>query len=315
MEKKSTIQILRGTVNSSNETLILEEGELFYDLTTKLFYVGDGSHNIKWLYDNKQCLLTFGNLSGSYPNNELQIGNNATSEDLSVSVGANARAENNCVSIGYDSRATREKSIAIGYGAKIGTMASMTGGAVQIGEGVNNEKDSFKFKNRTIVDGDGEISADYTRYTDYQHTGPGQTIEERLTSLGFKEGVVTGATPSSSSDVIQIITSRVTRQGNYIIGAFDAYVKHTYSSYADAPYGKLLIGSLTNIDGSSTTNFNPKTIQRVGIYHWDPSVISYSNKLITIELNGNIYLNYYQRGGSQIDSNFTCHFGYEANPL
>ena len=61
-----------------------------------------------------------------------------------------------CVAIGYNTEALKESSIAIGDRAHCGGT-----NACQIGNGTNADDNSLKFKNTTIVDGNGNIAIKY----------------------------------------------------------------------------------------------------------------------------------------------------------
>ena len=94
----------------------------------------------------------------------IVIGNKARISDSSsgIAIGQNSVVKDNSkygIAIGYGEAGAPEgtsvsgqSSIALGYGAKVSATA-----AVQIGNGTNNENYSFKFRDTTIVSGNGII--------------------------------------------------------------------------------------------------------------------------------------------------------------
>ena len=222
MAKKATIQILRGVVDDSNKTTLLGEGEMFYDTSSGLFYVGDGisGHTLEWLYNNKKCLVTLDNLSGAYPRNTIAIGNGTSSSNGNIAIGTNATSHNagsreisigtnsitgkqggisigsrasgssllmadgrNSISLGNDTEVIGENSVALGNNAKVGNVDN----AIQLGKGTNSTSNTLCFGNGTlnkvIVDGSGKINADTAK--DYNtSTGTIKTTFDSIVGSG-----------------------------------------------------------------------------------------------------------------------------------
>lgn len=131
------------------------------------------------------------------------------------------------------------------------------------------------------------------------------TVEERLTNLGFKQGVMT-IDPSLPTPT----TNYVKRQGNYVIGELDFDGITPYPS-------KLLFAQIPE-------NFRPKENKEIGVNMLVET--SYPNESIgktsiytsaTIKTNGDISLSTRNLDPSTHITLYllSISFGYEANPL
>lgn len=131
------------------------------------------------------------------------------------------------------------------------------------------------------------------------------TVEERLTNLGFKQGVMT--TPSS---LFTPITNYVKRQGNYVIGKLE------YEDYQSQPTDMII--------AKIPENFRPKQTEIIGV-NFQSSVISDGtepaeiNGWALIKVNGDVQSQIFDNGGDShllITNKYKgISFGYEANPL
>lgn len=148
------------------------------------------------------------------------IGDEASSLAGGITIGRNAISTGtNVVTIGDNADNKAESGIVIGSASTTSTAVSgiALGGsalvkasnAVQIGKGVNLVENSLQFHNTQIVDGDGHVNAYIAKYASADVSKG--TIEERLTNLGFKQGVVEDLLYTASDNIVK-------RQGNYVIG-------------------------------------------------------------------------------------------------
>ena len=240
MARKATIQILRGTV-ANNGSEVLGDGELFYDTSTKLLYVGDGSSSLSTLSTNKQYVEQ---LSGAYAQANVEVGKNAVAQDgtscVSVGEGSSATSTDG-IAIGHRSKVTGnygialgrrsangsptmasgshsialgngtissgEDSIAIGYGASVSGDHS-----VQIGSSTsaNNLANTLRYRDKTIVSSDGKINADTAK--DYD-TSSG-TIKDKFDSILGSGTIGSGDSPLQGYNKGEgTIESRLNRLG------------------------------------------------------------------------------------------------------
>lgn len=82
------------------------------------------------------------------------------SNNSSTAIGDHATASGEySTALGNNASASGSSSVALGYNAKVNGINARN--AVQIGEGTNSVENSLKFRNRTVVNGNGEIVGDY----------------------------------------------------------------------------------------------------------------------------------------------------------
>ena len=74
----------------------------------------------------------------------------------SLNLGAGTFNGVNAISLGYNANVSADGAISLGYNANVSAA-----NAVQIGVGTNNVANSLQFRDKTVVNGNGEIAGDY----------------------------------------------------------------------------------------------------------------------------------------------------------
>lgn len=176
-------------------------------------------------------------------------------------------------------------AMSVGYATSAGSASS-----AETADNANNASKADTAKNYSL---DGTIKQKF------------DSIEERLSSLGFKQGSISLASGFNATQ------NTVTRQGNYIIGSLSL----------DGA-GKVISGTSGSFNlGTIPSNFRPKTTVRCGVMFNRSSVtqITHGEPLYAIiGTNGTITV-YWERAAT---SNYSSriyltglNFGYEANSL
>lgn len=134
------------------------------------------------------------------------------------------------------------------------------------------------------------------------------TIEERLTSLGFKEGSVSLSIDGTATQ------NEVKRQGNYVFGT--VVLNEAYQLIVDTSSGNFTFGTLP-------INFRPKEKITCGVITYGDATGSYKKYIpcIKAEINTNGTIIVYYSGTEYVGNGITIvrllgvQFGFEANPL
>lgn len=128
------------TARIEDKNLLTKKGDIYVGTGVTTSYDGTDVYQTKAM--NIQAAIT----------EDVQRENGSHSLNL----GAGTFNGVNAISLGYNANVSADGAISLGYNTNVSAA-----NAVQIGEGTNDVANSLKFRNRTVVNGSGEIIGDY----------------------------------------------------------------------------------------------------------------------------------------------------------
>ena len=128
------------TARIEDKNLLTKQGDIYVGTGATTSYDGTDVYQTKAM--NIQAAIT----------EDVQRENGSHSLNL----GAGTFNGVNAISLGYNANVSADGAISLGYNANVSAA-----NAVQIGAGTNNVANSLQFRDRTVVNGNGEIVGDY----------------------------------------------------------------------------------------------------------------------------------------------------------
>lgn len=178
---------------------------------------------------------------------------------------------------------------------------------------------TFYKRTDTVANATNAVNATNSTYAEYASNDTSKgTIEERLTSLGFKQGSIT--LPSGCT----VIKNVLTRQGNYVIGELLVSVIKDFSGPSSETGYRILSGNISDsklypktggIEVPASIQFSAGGVGDISVQAKTYAVIEdgeISVYLLAIGAGVNyVYIRDYDDTGVTVRLNF----GYEAKPL
>ena len=196
--------------------------------------------------------------------------------------------------------------VRIGYNSNAKAFTLLCPETIYLGGNTNSTENAVKIKGGTIYPKSIYASADTTK----------GTIEERLTRLGFRSGVITFSNGSYGSDKnTDTASNGIFRQGNYVFGKISIQNKSEESLNEHKETFKNFM--LNEIIISLPENFRPKNTFYTALTAINTDG---STKSILIEMTSDgkgkiIYITTSHYYDEDINSTWHLNFGFEAPPI